>query len=219
VSGATTGRGEHRGLTDADARRLRGCLAAGGVAVLPTDTVYGVACDARRRGAVERLYELKGRPARRPAAVMFLTLARALHSLPDLQSRELAAIEALLPGPVTLLLPNRAASFALACSPDPSTLGLRVPLLAGALAALERVDSPLLQSSANLSGRPAARRVADLPRELLDGADLVLDAGELPGTASTVLDLRSFQERGTWSVVREGALQVEAVERALSPSS
>jgi L-threonylcarbamoyladenylate synthase len=203
------------GIGEEDARRLSDCLAAGGVAVFPTDTVYGLACDPRRVSAVRRLYELKGRAPDRPAAVMFFALAAALRELPDLTERECAAIEALLPGPVTLLLANRDRSFPLACGPNPDTLGLRVPLLGERLSALRGVDGAVLQSSANLSGEREARRLADLPRELIEQADLVLDGGELAGTASTVVDLRRLQDRGAWSIVREGALDVQAIERAL----
>ena len=183
--------------------------------VLPTDTVYGLGCDPDRHTAVERLYELKGRPSDRPAAVMFFALASAMQALPELAPRERAAMRALLPGPVTLLLPNRARRFPLACGSDPSTVGVRVPRLGDELAALGGVDRPLLQSSANLSGEAEARRLTDVPRGLLERVDLVLDGGELPGVPSTVVDLRDYQQAGTWSVVREGALDPGALEHGL----
>jgi L-threonylcarbamoyladenylate synthase len=69
----------------------------------------------------------------------------------------------------------------------------------------------VLQSSANLAGGPDARRLADVPESIREGADLVLDGGELPGVASTVIDLR-----GEWRIVREGAVSREDVARALS---
>lgn len=202
-------------LDDDDARRLRDCLAGGGVAVFPTDTVYGLGCDPERPAAVERLYELKGRPPERPSAVMFFALEPALLALPELGSSERAAVTALLPGPVTLLLANRRRRFPLACGPDPGTVGLRVPLLSDSLAALGAVRGPVLQSSANLSGERAARRLAEVPRSLLAGADVALDGGELLGTASTVVDLRDYEQSGRFSVVRAGALERDAVDRAL----
>ncbi|MFI5003764.1 MAG: L-threonylcarbamoyladenylate synthase [Solirubrobacterales bacterium] len=104
-----------------DARRFEECLVAGGVAIFPTDTVYGLACDPLRREAVARLYELKGRPPERPAAVMFFALQAALDALPELGERERAAMQALLPGPLTLLLPNRERRYPLACSPTTTT--------------------------------------------------------------------------------------------------
>ncbi len=197
----------------AGARRLRECLRAGGVAVLPTDTVYGLACDPLRREAVQRLYDLKGRPPERPAAVMFFTLRAALEALPELGARERAALQALLPGPLTLLLPNREHCYPLTGGSD--TLGLRVPLLPERLAALCAVEGPVMQSSANLSGGPDTRRLADIPLALLEGAEVILDGGELPGTASTVLDLRDYERAGRWDIVREGPVGQAELERAL----
>jgi L-threonylcarbamoyladenylate synthase len=203
-------------LGEADGSRLGACLASGGVALFPTDTVYGLGCDPHRRSAVERLYALKGRASDRPAAVMFFAPSEALDALPELGARERAAIEALLPGPVALLLPNRGRRFPLACGPDPDTLGLRVPLLAGSLSALQAVPGPVLQSSANLSGGNDASRLAEVPARLRDGADLVLDGGELPGTASTVVDLRDYERSGDWRVLRRGPLAEETLAVALA---
>lgn len=218
-AGATPGGGEAVALGRADAARLVDCLGGGGVAVFPTDTVYGVGCDPDDERAVRRLYELKGRPADRPAAVMFFDRELALSVLADLRTAERAAVNALLPGAVTLLLPNRSHRFPLACAPtarDGGSLGLRVPLLGESLAALQDVSVPVMQSSANLSGEPDARRLSDVPRELLLGADLALDGGELSGVASTVVDLRDYQRTGAWTVLRKGAFEIDAVERALA---
>jgi L-threonylcarbamoyladenylate synthase len=210
-----------------DAVRLQECVTSGGVAVFPSDTVYGVCCDPENGAAARRLYELKGRPALRPAAVMFFALEAALAALSELTQAERVALRALLPGPVTLLLPNRGGRFAPACAPLPAgdtqdmrggqlaTLGLRVPRLPDAIKALGAVATPVLQSSANISGEPDARRLRDVPRRLREGADLVLDGGELPGTPSTVIDLRGYERSGEWSVRREGALPASTVARLL----
>jgi len=194
-------------------RRLRECIADGGVAIFPADTVYGLACDPLSRDAVRRLYELKGRPPDRPAAVMFFSLPTALEALPELGERERAALRALLPGPLTVLLPNREDRYPL--SGGGEVLGLRVPLLPERLAALSALGVPVMQSSANLSGGPEARRLSEIPRALLEGADLVLDGGELPGVASTVLDLREYESHGRWRIVRKGPVGPAEVERAL----
>jgi L-threonylcarbamoyladenylate synthase len=183
--------------------------------VFPTDTVYGICCDPHDEAAAQRLYELKGRPATRPAAVMFFALEPALSALADLSFSERGALEALLPGPVTLLLENRSTDFAAACRSDPATLGLRVPALGESLRALSAIGDPVMQTSANLSGEPDVRRLADVPPSLLDGVDLALDGGILPGTPSTVIDLRSYDANGAWYVLREGALSAEAVDELL----
>jgi L-threonylcarbamoyladenylate synthase len=204
-------------LTAEDASRLEECMASGGVAVFPTDTVYGVCCDAEDERAAERMYQLKGRPAARPAAVMFFAIVPALQMLGALPDAERAALEALLPGPVTLLLANRVGRFAPACRSDPATLGLRVPRLPEHLAALEAIAAPVMQSSANISGEPDARTLDEVPRSLREGADLVLDGGELAGTPSTVIDLRDFCTTRRWYLLREGALPRAAVEELLAP--
>jgi L-threonylcarbamoyladenylate synthase len=202
-------------LDEDAAARLEECVKAGGVAVFPSDTVYGVCCDADDEAAARRLYTLKGRPAARACAIMFFALESALETLDDLHESERDALDALLPGPVTVLLANRGRRFAPACRVDPETLGLRVPRLDGRLAALGEVGVPVLQSSANLSGEPDARTLAEVPARLRDGADLAIDGGELPGTPSTVVDLRELDAEGRWYVLREGALPRETVEQAL----
>ena len=187
------------------------CIASGGVAVFPADTVYGLACDPTSPAAVARLYELKGRSADKPAAVMFFALERALAALPELGARLRGALEALLPGGVTLLLPNPLARYPLACGPDPWTLGLRVP----APGPLAGVTLPVLQSSANRSGGTDPRTLDEVEPAVRDGADLVVDGGVLPGTPSTVVDLRALERDGSWSIVREGAVGRDVVAAAL----
>jgi len=203
-------------ITAEDVGRLRECVAGGGVAVFPSDTVYGVCCDPDSERAARRLYELKGRPPARPAAVMFFALDAALEALPELPEIERGALRALLPGPVTLLLANWEQRFEPACRTDPATLGLRVPALPESLKALEVMRAPVMQSSANLSGEPDARTLAAVPQSLRDGADLVLDGGELPGRPSTVIDLRGYTADRSWRLLREGALPRDAVEAALA---
>jgi L-threonylcarbamoyladenylate synthase len=187
------------------------CIRAGGVALFPADTVYGLACDPGSEAAVRRLYEIKGRPADRPAAVMFFQLEPALAALPGLGERTRAAFERLLPGPVTLLLPNPDRLFPLACGPSPERLGLRVP----DVPLLADVRRPVMQSSANPSGGADARRVEDVDERIRSAVDLVVDGGELPGMPSTVIDLTRYEEDGEYEIVREGALDAGAVSVAL----
>jgi L-threonylcarbamoyladenylate synthase len=186
-------------------------IRAGGVAVFPADTVYGLACDPEAPEAVERLYALKGRAPDKPAAVMFFDRDRAEAALPELGERTRHALTQLTPGPVTLLIPNPRHRYPLACGPDPDTLGLRVP----DLPSLHTVPVPVLQSSANQAGGPDARRLEDVPAAIRRRADLVLDGGELPGTPSTVIDLRRYEDTGEWSVLRTGAMAPEAVATVL----
>src|SRR3954464_4295180 len=184
-------------------------MSVGGVAVFPADTVYGLPCDPASREAVERLYRLKRRRPDKPAAVMFFDVELALAALPELGARTRAALEARLPGGVTLLLPHPRGPFPLAGGGR--VLGLRVPD-----GPLTGVRWPVLQSSANRAGGPDPRRLDEVPEFIRDSADLVLDAGELPGTPSTVVDLGDYERAGTWSIVREGAVPGEEIRRRLA---
>ena len=144
---------------------------------------------------------------------MWFDRHKALDALPDLPSRTRTAAEHLLPGKVTLLLPNRHGRFPLAAGPagDVRTLGVRVP----DVPALAAVPVAVLQSSANVAGGPDARTLEEIPEHIRSEADLVLDAGPLPGTPSTVIDLRAYEDTGAWNVIREGAVATADVARAL----
>ena len=194
-----------------DAQELERCLAAGGIAVFPADTVYGLACDPENRDAVERLYALKRRPLGKPSAVMFFALHAALEALPELGELTRRAMEGLMPGGVSLLLPNPAARFPLACGTDIATLGVRVP----DVPRFSEILRPVLQSSANEAGGPDPRRLEDVPERIRAAADLVIDGGELPGRPSTVVDLRRYEEHGGWAVVREGMVGERELRRTL----
>jgi L-threonylcarbamoyladenylate synthase len=74
-----------------------------------------------------------------------------------------------------------------------------------------------MQTSANMSGESDARALAEVPAQLREGADLVLDGGELPGVPSTVVDLREFDAQRRWHILREGALQASVVKEKLAP--
>jgi L-threonylcarbamoyladenylate synthase len=199
-------------LTPGDAQTFERCMSVGGFAVFPSDTVYGLACDPDAKETLQRIYLLKRRPLDKPSAVLFFDKALAAAALPELPVALRAAFDALLPGAVTLLVPNPRRRFPLACGPDPETLGVRVPDVGPPLRA---VRWPVLQTSANLSGEPDPRTVDEVPERLRASADLVLDAGELPGTPSTVVDLRDF-EQGSYAIVRDGAVPAATIAALLA---
>jgi L-threonylcarbamoyladenylate synthase len=202
-------------VTEEDVATFERCIAVGGVALFPADTVYGLATEPDSREGIERLYRLKRRRPDRPAAVMFFDTELALEALPELPPETKAAAKELLPGGVTLLLPNQAHRYRLACEPNSDVLGLRVPDLTGRLAPLRKMRWPVLQSSANRSGEADARRVEDVDERIRAGVDMVLDGGELPGTPSTVIDLTAYHKTGRFQIVREGAVPAGAIRDAL----
>ena len=202
-------------LSAADATRFERCMAVGGFAVFPADTVYGLACDPDAKEAVQRIGLLKRRPLDEAERGDVLRPRSRADALPELGPRTTAALAALLPGAVTLVVGNPQGRYPLAGGDAPGSLGVRVPALAGPAAALRSVRWPVLQTSANRAGGPDPRTLAAVPAGLRAAADLLLDAGPLPGTPSTVVDLRSFEADGTWSLLREGAVARAAIADAL----
>lgn len=190
---------------------LERTVAAGGVAVFPSDGVYGLACDPLSAAAIARIHALKGRDDGKPSAVMFFSPLILRELLASLGERTRAALAALLPGPVTAVVHNPERRYPLACRADPERLGIR--LIEGPLAG---AACPVLQTSANLSGEPAPSRFADVPATIRTGANLAIDGGELAGQASTVVDLAGLELGGGWRILRPGAMDEAEVARRLA---
>ena len=189
---------------------LERCMAEGGVAVFPADTLYGLACDPLNAEAVERIHEIKGRGEGKPSAVMYFSPLAMRELLSSLGRRSREAVSALLPGPVTLVIANPEHRYPLACREDPERLGVRLieGPLAGAMA-------PIFQTSANRSGGAAPTRFVEIDPRIVAGADLAIDAGELIGEPSTVVDLTDLDAGGHWEILRDGALPGEEIDRRL----
>ena len=190
---------------------LRAALLTGAVALVPTDTVYGLAAALDVPAGVEALYARKGRPRSQPVQVLLFhprALAEALAGL-DPATRAAAAI--LLPGPVTCLVPDPTGRYAAAAGDSPGTVGLRAPRMSGAIAAL---DLPLVATSANHPGGADPATLSEVPPGLRAGA-VAVDAGTLPGTASAVVDLRPLADGGGAVLVRPGP-DPDGLERALA---
>jgi L-threonylcarbamoyladenylate synthase len=166
--------------------RLRG----GALAILPTDTVYGIAAAAAVRPACERLYALKARPAEQPVALIAGSVENLLSNvLPEARGRAGVILRALLPGPLTLIVPNPGRRFAYLCGERPDAIGVRVPALPDDVAELADALGGLAMTSANLRGDPAPATLGEVPRELADACAVVVDGGRLSGTASAVIDV------------------------------
>lgn len=186
---------------DAARQALESCISKGGVALFPSDGIYGLACDPLNENAIHRIHEIKGRDDGKPSAVMYLSPLAMRELVRDLNQRVSEAFGLLLPGPVTLIVPNPRHRYPLACRDDLSRLGVRV--IDGPLAG---VRFPLFQTSANLSGEPPPSSFAGVVPEVKEMVDLAIDGGRLTGLPSTVVDLTDYDETGAWTVLREGGM-------------
>lgn len=200
-------------MTDSAVDAAVVAIRAGEPAILPTDTVYGLCAAADDAGPCERLYRIKGREAAKPTALLTADLDTLLECLPELRGRAGTIARALLPGPYTLILPNPARRFPWLAGANPYAIGVRVPELPEPTAQVLAAVGAVAATSANVAGGPDPRRVDDIPREILESVGAVVDAGELPGTPSTVLDFTHADPR----VVREGAASsAEALARVVA---
>ena len=177
-------------------------IRAGGIVVIPTDTVYGLACAPQREEPVRALSALKGRLPDQPIAIAASSLDVVFECVPELPEDVRAIARRLLPGPYTLVLPNPARRFSWLSGNQPETIGVRVPAVTGPGAVVLEAVEVVAATSANVHGGPDPRRVADVSEQLRSAVAAVVDGGELPGTPSTVLDLTGLEPR----VLREGAV-------------
>ena len=185
--------------------RAVAAIRAGGLVVIPTDTVYGLACTAYREQPARDLYRLKGRSDIQPTALVAASVDWLLECVPELRGRSGTIARALLPGPYTLVLPNPAQRFPWLGGEQPGSIGVRVPALEGPGRVVLDAAGAIVATSANLPGEADPRRLDDVPAQIRDGVAAIVDGGELSGIPSTVIDLTTPEAR----VLRAGAGDVD----------
>ena len=190
-------------------------LRAGGLVILPTETVYGLAADGRDPGAVARLYEAKGRPRFNPLIAHVADLAAA-EALACFDGRARALAEAFWPGPLTLVAPARpdCAVCDLARA-GLETVAVRAPGHRLALAVLSAFEAPVVAPSANRSGRPSPTTLADAMSETGAAASAALDGGACAvGLESTVVGLTPDEPA---RLLRPGGITRAEIEAVIGP--
>ena len=167
-------------------------LREGGVILYPTDTVWGIGCDATNAEAVERIYRLKRSENKKSMVV------RYVHKAPGIAFE----VQELATKPLTLILPG-ASGVAANLIPEEGTLGVRIPDHAFCQAMLRKLGRPIVSTSANISGEDTPRNLAEISREIIDGVDYVVNPkfeGKPTGKASSIL---LFNEAGEFRIIRE----------------
>ena len=181
-------------------------LQRGGIVVLPTDTVYGVGCDAFNPEAVAAVLEAKGRGRQMPPPVLMPGIDTVAGLGRDVSDSARALMEAFWPGPLTIIVRSQP-SLAWDLGDTGGTVALRVPNHPVALALLARTG-PMAVTSANRTGEPAATTAAGAADQLGDAVSVYLDGGDAPlGEASTIVDATDDRMR----IVRTGGVSREAI--------
>jgi L-threonylcarbamoyladenylate synthase len=202
-------------LLTTDPARAAQVIAAGGLAALPTETVYGLGADATNRGAVARIYATKGRPADHPLIVHIASLEDLQHWSRDLPDYALALANECWPGPLTLVVPRseRAGDHVTGGQP---TVGLRIPNHPLTLEVLRLLGpgAGVAAPSANRFGRVSPTTAAHVAEELLASlhadTDTILDGGPSSvGVESTIVDATGEQP----VLLRPGAVTVADITR------
>lgn len=185
-------------------------LARGGLIVLPTDTVYGVAAAVDRPDAVARLYAVKGRPLDRPIPVLVSDLGQVGRLTTGRDPEVLALLARFWPGALTVALPA-APWLPPEIVRETGRVGLRMPDHPLALAIIAAAGGALATTSANRSGQPEARTAAEAEAALGNRVDLIIDGGPAPGgVPSTVIVVDGRR----LTVARRGALDPAEIVRA-----
>jgi L-threonylcarbamoyladenylate synthase len=219
ASAADAASADAHGLIIGDPAEAAAVLCRGGLLGLPTETVYGLAADARNPQAVARVFAVKGRPADHPLIVHVLGVADLAVWGRDLPAYARALAEAFWPGPLTLIVP-RSPLAGDHVTGGQDTVGLRAPSHPVARAVLEhlvtRATAGIAAPSANRFGRvsptTAAHVVSELGDRLLPGVDAVLDGGACTvGVESTILDCT----RSAPILLRPGAITTQDIAAVL----
>ena len=186
-------------------------LRAGGVAAIPTETVYGLAANALDAGAVEKIFRAKGRPADNPLIVHIHAMAQWAPLVTEIPDRAKALAEAFWPGPLTVIL-KKAPCVPAVVSGGLDTVAVRMPSHPIARAILQAAKVPLAAPSANRSGRPSPTDGAAVRADMDGRIDAIVDAGACSvGVESTVVSLVGKTPR----LLRPGGVTPEMLEAVL----
>jgi L-threonylcarbamoyladenylate synthase len=189
------------GFTPGDVERAAKALLGGGLGVIPTDTVYGIAALASNKEAVAKVFEIKQRSLDKPLPVHVASI-REVNALAEADGAAAATLAARFwPGPLTIVLTRRTGPGTRLPLQPAESIGLRIPYDMFCLSLIEHAGY-LVVPSANLPGAPSPRTLEDVPAGIIEQMDFVVNAGACPlGVESTVVDLI-----GEPAVLREGAV-------------
>lgn len=181
-------------------------LASGGLVIIPTETVYGIAANAANKKSLQRLYEIKARPKDKPFSYHIEKISRVEELARNIPVPAYKLMHKFWPGPLTLILKHR----------NHGTVGIRMPDDEIALKLIELAGTHVVCPSANISGKPAPKNFQEAIADLEGRVDLAIDAGTAKlGVESTVVDFTS----GSLKIIREGALKAAEISRAAAGKS
>lgn len=192
-------------------RAAADAIRRGELVIFPTETVYGLAADALNEEAVRKVFDAKGRVDEQPLPVQVGSLDAVLQAAEFVPASAKLLAELYWPGPLTLVLVKNTSVPAIVTG-GRETVGVRVSDHPVALALAKEVGSPIVATSANLSGEVPPTNAADAVKGVGRSVAVVLDGGESRlGSSSTVVDVTVTPAR----VLRRGSISVDDIRKVL----
>ncbi len=184
-------------------------LRRGGLVAFPTDTVYGLGASAEISAAVELVYAAKSRPREMALPLLVASVAEIERLSAGLSAAARCLIDSFLPGALTIVVPASAAVPAHVTA-GKGTVALRIPDHPVPLALIRGLGTPIIGTSANLSGQPSPLTAEEVRAQIGERVDLIIDAGRCPGVESTIVDVTGAAP----VLLRRGAISQQEIERA-----
>lgn len=201
-------------IDDCKLKQLAYALSTDKIGIFPTDTVYGLGCNAFSEKSITKLFNLKHRDSKKPITVLISNLKMLDELAIDISEMESKLIKAFWPGPLTIIFrKNPKISKLLTSNLD--TIGIRMPDHEVALKLIQHSGTPIATTSANISDMPAATRFSDFSKDFNGKVDFIIDNGPSPiGSASTIIKI----ENNSLHILRKGSISEDMIKTVLERS-
>ena len=184
-------------------------LKNGAVGIFPTDTVYGIGCDALNENAIHSLYDIKQRDLSKPINILVSNMEMVKRFVTNINSIEGALIKEFWPGALTIIF-NKSSIVPNTLTSNLDTIGIRMPNNNLCLDIIEQFNSPLAMSSANISENPPATMVNTILNDFNSKVDFIIDNGEIKdGVPSTIVKV----EDNKIKILREGSISIDSLRK------
>ena len=187
------------------------CIKQGGIAIFPTETVYGIGVNGLEEETIKKLYDIKQRPHKKPISLLVNSIDMINEIAKDITTVEYALIEKFFPGPLTIILKKKDIVPNI-LTPDTDTVGIRMPANEIALKLIEYAGVPIATSSCNISGKPSGTNLEDVMKDFEGKVDYFIDSGPSKiGLSSTVIQIIDGEPK----ILRQGYITKEEIIKVL----
>ena len=195
-------------IDDVQLKKVANIIKQGGIAIFPTETVYGIGTNGLNEEAVKKLYEVKQRPLNKPISLLVNSIEMINKIAKDITKLEYELIKEFFPGPLTIILKKKDIVPNILTS-NSDTVGVRMPANKIALKLIEYSGVPIATPSANISGKPSGTNINDIMKDFKGKVDCFIDDGPskmpIPSTVVQVVN-------GIPNILREGIIKEEQIK-------